>query len=318
MTTDQRQCAKGSEWAYLFTPRALPIRVKVLRLGTKTPIRHLVCFLGDDWEGHEERVVPSRLRYPWSEVDARTADAAALTALLSHGEPTLGEDLAADYVASEFLGSVARRRSRSGQLGLLDVLVPEGTAHACGLPIEEVRRDGHEFDGVLTVPWSTATAIFAATANAHAATVLAHVRAEEKQGIREASFGTRSGTGQTATHRTPEARQESYEAITRPTLDVLTAWVGTEAVTAEQRYAEALALSRLAYDIADTALLALRRADRKPEALRLYRLLHPEAAGDEWVTNRERKTAAETERLNRLVESFEARPNDQWGSPLPY
>jgi hypothetical protein len=95
---------------------------------------------------------------------------------------------------------------------------------------------------------------------------------------------------------------------------VLTAWVGTEAVTAEQRYAEALALSRLAYDIADTALLALRRADRKPEALRLYRLLHPEAAGDDWAINRELKTAAEIERLRGSVESFEARPDDQWGT----
>jgi hypothetical protein len=142
------------------------------------------------------------------------------------------------------------------------------------------------------------------------------VRAQEKQGLREASFGARSGKGTSATYQTPDARQESFEAITRPTLDVLTAWVGTDAVSAEQRYAEALALSRLAYDIADTALLALRRAGRKPDALRLYRLLHPDAAGDEWVTNRELKTAAEIERVRKTVEGFEARPDDQWGNAL--
>jgi hypothetical protein len=315
MTTYQGQLAKGSEWAYLSTPRAFPIRVKVLRLGTKTPIRHLVCFLGDEWEGHEERVIPSRLRYPWSEVEARLADQAALTALLAYGDPTIGEDLAADYITDTFLGLMVRRQTRSGRLGLLDVLDAEATAQTNGLPLDDVRRDGHEFDGVLTVPWATATAIFAATARANAGTVLSHVRAEEKQGLREASFGKRFGKGKTASYRRPDACEESFEELMRPTLDVLAAWVGQNAASVKQRYQEALALSRLAYDIADTALLALRRADRKPEALRLYRLLHPEAAGDEWVTNRELKTASEIERLRRTVEGFEARPGDQWGSP---
>jgi hypothetical protein len=272
-------------------------------MGTKTPIRHLVRFLGDEWEGHEERVIPSRLRYPWSQVKARTTDAAALKALLAHGNPTLGEDLAADYITETFLGSMVRRQTRSGRLGLLDVLDAEATARTSGLPLDDVRRDGHNFGGVLTVPWPTATTILAAAAKANAVAVLSYVRAEEKCGLREASFGVQSGQGKSATYQTPENRQESFEAIDRPTLDVLTAWVGTEAVTAEQRYAEALALSRLAYDIADTALLALRRADRKPEALRLYRLLHPDAAGDDWVTNREIKTAAEIERVRQSVEA---------------
>jgi hypothetical protein len=304
----------GSEWAYFPSTRSDPIRVEVRRLGTVTPIRHLVCFLGDEWEGHEERVVPSRLRYPWSEVEARTADAAALTALLAHGDPTTGEDLAADYIAETFLGSMVRRQTRSGRLGLLDVLDAEATARTSGLPLDDVRCDGHEFDGMLTVPWPTATTILAAVAKANAGPVLSYVRAEEKRGLREASFGVQSGRGKSATYQTPESRQESFEAIDRPTLDVLTAWVGVEAVTAEQRYAEALALSRLAYDIADAALLALRRADRKPEALRLYQLLHPDAAGDDWVTHRELKTAAEIERVRQSVEGFEARPNDQWGN----
>jgi hypothetical protein len=313
MTINNMPIVKGAEWAYESSPRALPIRVKVLRMGTKTPIRHLVCFLGDNWEGHEERVIPSRLRYPWSEVESRTAAAAALAALLAHGEPTMGEDLAADYIAETFLGSMIRRQARSGRLGLLDVLDAEATARTSGLPLDNVRRDGHEFDGVLTVPWTTATVIFAATARANAEAVLSYIRAEEKRGLREASYGARSGRGKSVTYQSPESCQESYAALTRPTLDVLTAWVGVEAVTAEQRYAESLGLSRLACDIADTALLALRRADRKPEALRLYRLLHPEAAGDEWVTNRELKTAAEIERLRKAVEGFEARPDDQWG-----
>ncbi len=117
-------------------------------------------------------------------------------------------------------------------------------------------------------------------------------------------------TGKSATYQTPKNRQESFEAIDRITLDVLTARVGMEAVTADQR----LALGRLACDIADTALLALRRADRKPEALRLYRLLNPDAAGDDWVTNRELKTAADIERVRQSVEGFEARASDQWGS----
>jgi hypothetical protein len=312
MTEADRE--RGSEWAYLVTPRSKPIHVRVLKVGTVNPRRHLVRFLGDEWEGHEERVIPSRLRYPWSEVEARTADAAALAALLAHGDPTIGEDLAADYIAETFLGSMARRQTRSGRLGLLDVLDADAIAHTSGLPLGDVRRDGHEFDGVLTVPWPTAATILAAVAKANAGAVLAYVRAEEKRGLREASFGVQSGRGKTATYQTPESRQESFEAIDRPTLDVLTAWVGTEAVTADQRYAEALALSRLAYDIADTALLALRRADRKPEALRLYRLLHPDAAGDDWVTNRELKTAAEIDRLRVRIERFEARPDDQWGS----
>jgi hypothetical protein len=99
----------------------------------------------------------------------------------------------------------------------------------------------------------------------------------------------------------------------RPTLDVLTAWVGADAVAAEQRYEEALSRSLLAYDIADTAMLALRRADRKPEALRLYRLLHPDAAGEDWVTDRELKTAADSARLRKAAWSCEARSDDQWG-----
>jgi hypothetical protein len=304
----------GSAWAYFSSTHAEPSHVQVLRLGIVTPARHLVRFLEDEWEGHEERVVPSRLRYPWSAVEARRADAAALAALLAHDDPTIGEDLAADYVAETFLGSIVRRQTQSGHVGLLDVLDAEAAACTSGLPLADVRRDGHEFDGVLTVPRPTATAIFAAAAQANAEAVLSYVRAEEKRGLREASFGARSGRGKSVRYQTPESCQDSFDAITRPTLEVLTEWVGRDAVTAEKRYAEALALSRLAYDIADTALLALRRADRKPQALRLYRLLHPEAAGDEWVTNRELKTAAEIERLRRSVESFEARPDGRWGT----
>jgi hypothetical protein len=309
-----RNITKGSEWAYFESSLAQPIRILVLRLGTVSRVRHLVRFLGDEWEGHEERVIPSRLRYPWDELAERQADAVALQELLGQGSRGFGEDLAGEYVVDAFLKPMLRARGKHGQHGLYDILDLLGLARASGVDKADIERDGYDFDGVLTIAWPMAEALLAATARANAQTVLAYVRAEERQGLWEASFGTRSGKGETATHQTPEARQESFAAITRPTLDVLTAWVGTEAVTAEQRYAEALALSRLAYDIADTALLALRRADRKPEALRLYKLLHPDATGDDWVTNRELKTAAEIERIRVAIESFEARPDDQWGS----
>jgi hypothetical protein len=54
------QAANGTELAHLSSPRKRLTRVALVCLCTNTPMRHLVCFLGDDSEGHEERVVPSR------------------------------------------------------------------------------------------------------------------------------------------------------------------------------------------------------------------------------------------------------------------
>ncbi len=197
---------RGSQWAYFPSARAKPLRIEVLRVGAVAAVRHLVRFLGDEWEGHEERVMPSRLRHPWSEVEARAAAAAAaaaLTALLAHDDPTLGEDLAADYIADTFLGSMVRRQTRSGRLGLLEVLDAEATARTSGLPVDDVRRDGHEIDGVLAVPWPTATTILAAVTKANAGAVLSCVPAEEKRGLREASFGVQSGRGRARRTRRP-------------------------------------------------------------------------------------------------------------------
>jgi hypothetical protein len=225
--------------------------------------------------------MPSRLRYRWDELAKRQADAAALQELLGRGSRGFGEDLAGEHVIDAFLQPLLRARGKSGQHGLYDILDLVGLARASGIDGADIERDGYDFDGVITIAWSTAEAILAATARANAEAVLFYVRAEEKRGVWEASCGASEGDGKSARYRTPEVCQETFDDVTRPMLDALTEWVGVEAVTAEQRYAEALALSRLAYDIADTALLALRRADRKPEALRLYQLLHPDAAGDD-------------------------------------
>jgi hypothetical protein len=212
----------GSEWAYFESSRAQPIRVLVLRPGTISRVRHQVRFLGDEWEAHEEWVIPARLKYPWAELAARQAAAAALQDLLGRGSRGFGEDLAGEHLIDAFLKPMLRARGKSGQHGLYDVLDLAALSSASGVDEVDIERDGYDFDGVLTVAWPTAEALLVATAKANAEVVLAYVRSEEKRGVWEASFGVREGKGKRATYRTPEVCQWVFKDVTRPMLDALT------------------------------------------------------------------------------------------------
>lgn len=109
MTPWQQQSTNAGRSGLLFFRARKPSAGASATNVDRDPDTSLVLFLGDEWEGREERGIPLRLRYQWSEAEARTGDAAAPAALRARGEPTVGQDLAADHVANSFLRSRVRR-----------------------------------------------------------------------------------------------------------------------------------------------------------------------------------------------------------------
>lgn len=70
MTDNTVRVERGEHWAYRARAADPFVEVQVLRIGKNKPPRVFVRFIDDEFEGREDWVPPSRLKVPWSEVDA--------------------------------------------------------------------------------------------------------------------------------------------------------------------------------------------------------------------------------------------------------
>ena len=60
------EVAVGEEWAYRARAIDELVQVRVVRVGTSRPIRVLVRFMDDEFEGREEWIPPNRLKALWT------------------------------------------------------------------------------------------------------------------------------------------------------------------------------------------------------------------------------------------------------------
>ena len=166
---------------------------EVLRLGQKRPARVLVRFCGQELEGREEWVPPSRLKVAWEgrrglprtreeqwnrihaagvRQDDPREDAAETCAGLLFGD---GE------VAVIYRGS-----------GSVQIRGPASLAARLGL--DEGQLAGHPLafteDGLLIAPWEVTELVMATAARQNPGPVLEHVASEERTARREAIHGS--------------------------------------------------------------------------------------------------------------------------------
>lgn len=280
----------------------MPTPVRIVKLGQKKPARVLCRFEDDEYEGGQEWLIPSRLVAPWDGLRGFLDREESLARLIAVGRPDDIESSALDIIEQRYLSDVARRRTPSGQWGLLDIVDVEGLATLTGLDKDEMTRDGWSHDGIWTVPLTTTRKVTVALARINADDLLRFV-AREEESAREAAAVGQWSRGRNPTYIEPEIAAEVFEDFEKPYFDLLRSWAGAEA---KQRHDETRLWKHEAwrlYRLLDESIESLRKSGQRETAWQLHKQLHPEANRKTWKTTKE----AERERDERRAEATRAR-----------
>lgn len=263
-------------WAYRARRQDPLVAVEVLRTGTKRPLRVLVRFVSDEFEGREEWVPPARLKTPWRQVDAfivKEKRWAAVADASLDGETA--EDFATHLVFDELIDpELAELRYRTpGVAAIADV---DRLARFLDIDAAELR--GHplafEEDGALIVPWPITELIARRAAERDPDPLLRHVDKSEAEQRRKMMHGEyyRLSRRDPERYLEPEHFVETDEhPYNRPSRELVRQWCGADAVERRDELIELRKeVARLARLVED-ATAALRRAGADSDAVSIER-----------------------------------------------
>lgn len=246
------------------------MEVVVRKVGTGKPIRLLVGFVAEEFEGREEWVPPARLKTAWSDVAAFIAREQRWDAVASASGVAEPVEYALSTVFDRLInGSLATIEYRLPGVALIHDV--EGLAAALNLAPDDLRADPVSFTegGALVVPAVTTELIARTAALRTPEPVLRQIQQEEEDLSRCMVHGkTYPATRRQAAWHVPaehyaDAVNEPYH---RPCWDLLRAWCGAAAA---ERHDELLALRREVARIGELTLRAvevLRAAGHRREA----------------------------------------------------
>lgn len=268
----------GQSWAYRVGNAGDLSRVTVLRVGAKRPVRVLVEFVGEAFEGRQEWVPPARLKAPWDRLDefrAREEQWSGIRAAgLPDGDPREGPAeivvdllLRDDGVTIEWRGAVS-----------VQVRDPASIAARLGLDVRQLTGHPAAFweRGVLIAPWEVTELLVTTAARLNPIPILEHVAEEERKARREAIHGRRyRGPRHVGadTRFEPELCAAVDNEYYRPRREILRSWCGAEATDRFAELAELREEVRRVGEVAQSAISALRSAGCEAEAVRLQREL---------------------------------------------
>jgi hypothetical protein len=251
-----------------------------VRIGVRKPQRLLVRFVGDEFEGRQDWVPPSRLKVPWRDLDAFIARELRWEGVAGES-PAVGspEESAAGVVFDLLIDPGLATLGYNATCGVTRVHEVDGLAASLGLESTALRSDplAFEEDGDLVVPWPVTSAIVARAAERDPNRILDFVEREEADARREAVFGRDyPGRGRAeARHVPPEVCAQVDREHEQPVRAFLRVWCGQGPVDLRREIAELRGeVSRLAA-LAQSALEALRRNGHVREANRLESELGP-------------------------------------------
>lgn len=267
----------GQSWAYRARQTDDLAEVEVLRFGSQRPARVLVRFVGDDYEGRQGWVPPSRLKVRWDAVDFYRQREAQWNRIYVLGP---GVDDPAEHAAEEVFemlidSAVARmeyredgacRISDSERLVELSGLAPETWTQS-----PEAFHEGNE----LVVPWPITQKIAAATARRNPGPLLGAAEDEEKRERHRAIHGQvyRGRGGRPDDVISPEICRQVDNEHGKPRRAIIRSWCGAEMVARYDELAELRKEIHRVGKIAEEAIGALRQAGHKREADQLARKL---------------------------------------------
>lgn len=265
--------AIGEEWAYRPKTRARVTPVRVVRIGTKKPLRVFVHFLDDSFEGREEWVPPTRLKVLWPEASDWQEREDRWQAVFDssreiHGTP---EYWAAGMV-SEAWGATFDTSIEAGAASDTEVLCISdlhAVATQLGIDPDELSSEPLSFfddDGSFVAPWSVALRVLKLVAPLVAEAVLEEVAKKEEKCDQRAMYGEDFELSRGDIRYIPPERCVEYDEVWRLADRVAQEWCGQPAI---ERHDELLALRdeviRIG-QIAERAIRALEEAGQRASA----------------------------------------------------
>lgn len=196
----------GQWWAYRARIVEAVVEVQVLAVGTKTPARVEVRFVGEAQEGATAWVPPSHLKVLWSESADFVESESQWRALGS--QPDEIEESAVAAIVREFLWPAATMNWKKSERGTIAIFDDEIVDVFIGGGLDQLVQDVDSIVDArgINYGWSTAVAIARRVCSAKPERVMAYLHAEEA----------------VARHSAPA----SYEAYTR----LLREWCGSDVV----------------------------------------------------------------------------------------
>lgn len=255
----------GSEWAYRTNQRKPVTRVKVLRVGANRPLRVLVRFMADEYEGREEWVPPARLKTTWDKAEVWVANDKQWTALRDaswrpYEDPELR---AAEMVLDNRAALTCIETGYNKDTGILYIKDMEALARL--LPVaDELTPDPlwiADSNGTWAAPFATMLLVAKHVARVYADEILAEVAQAEAEARLEAVHGRyyprRRGEGE---YISPEICREVDQRYI-PAWNLVRDWCGQDAV---DRLNELEALRQEVFRLGklmERSITALRRWD---------------------------------------------------------
>lgn len=269
----------GESWAYRARQSDPLVEVRVVRVGERRPVRVLVRFVGEEFEGREEWVPPARLKVAWSQADEFVAREARWAAVIA-ASPV--RDTAEHYAASSVFDTLIDRelatlgyRDDSGVASIHDV---EGLAQFLDVEVAKLRGDPLAFvdGGALVVPWTITERIVRRAIEREPEKVLRQVdkdEAEQREKMLHGEWWRSSVAGEFRHLEASYFVEADEEPYNRPCRELLRRWCRAEAV---ERHDELVELRkevvRLAQLVRD-AVATLRDAGQGEAAGRVEREL---------------------------------------------
>lgn len=250
----------GESWAYRQKKNDPVTCVEVQRVGTSKPARVLVRFVGNEYEGRQEWVPPSRLKVRWAGVDEWRRRDNQWTALREASEFIRGTtvDLALNIVEDQLRDCVPAEFLYNSDSGIMRILDVDALIADLELDRDEVTGDPVSFldtDGALVVPWRVTQKIVHRLTRKHADALMQKVETDEREAQQHNLWGCRSGRSWISAEICAEVDEEFS-----PARELVRQWCGAEA---KDRYDELVALraevTRLG-GLIERSIAALRRA----------------------------------------------------------
>lgn len=280
--------AVGEHWAYRRGENDELTEVEVIKIGVRRPARLLVRFVGDEFEGLQDWVSPSRLKASWGDVDEYAAWHARWRDLMRDAPDHDSHVLRAAQIAiGEVLPEVAIDIGWNYTIGV--AFISDVTRLAQDLDVSDdwFRVDKRSFleGSTLIAPWPTTLAIGQAAAIRQPRAIVRWIEVDEARAMRDAIHGRRSGSGSrfdawAISGEEASAIDTKYSA---PVHDLLRAWIGAEHVDQSIQLAAAREEARRLSALASAALETLRSHGHKRQATLLE---HKFAKGESSFANR--------------------------------
>ena len=266
----------GEFWAYRARRIDEVVQVEVVKLGTQRPPRVLVRWVDENFEGRREWVPPGRLKVRWDGVAAFREHESRwelIDALGIGDEPVYraAEEIF-EAVIDDAVARMDYRESGAGRITDSDRLRElTGLDSAVWSQCPQAFTEGAD----LVVPWPITREIAMAAACRNPTPILETVRSGEAKAQYEAVHGhSYRGYGSRPDHTVPaDICIQVDNEHGKPVRALLRQWCGDTAVARFDEVAELRKEIHRVGQIAESAIEALRKAGRGPEAAHFARQL---------------------------------------------